>query len=226
MGEDSFYIRNKPFKGDLIGTGHDPAKLRVELTSVVRALGLRLTEIEGNWFISNNNSAPVQAPGTGKLYVGHTELAFVREGERRFVNLGDLGQLIGARFLFNKDLGVLDMDLGGSTGDGGTGLEWGAGSSVPFRLIYFGNDQVAPASRHFRPTLRKIEKDTKVPVIWIDTEKSSSDLYRAFIKYFEGNQIPHTVLVSNQERVLKRWTGSVPYGKFVSELKAATKKGQ
>ena len=220
-GADELYIRNKPFKGSIQGVGHDASHLRVDAGPAVEAMGLTVTEIEGNWVVAKGGQVPALPAGVkgkGKLYVGGKELPFVADGRIRYVVLQDLGKLLGARFVYNKDTGILDVSMTGQS----TPDNWG-GASASYRLVYFGTDK-APACRHFHPLLAQFEKDSKIPVVWIDTEKPTANLYKNYIKYFEGTQIPHTVLVNSGGKAVKRWTGSIPLGKFSAEVRSLTRK--
>lgn len=224
---DRFYIRNKPFKGSVVGIGHDPANIRIELKAACEALGIVLTEINGNYEISSVGRVPALPPGvqgTGHLYVGVRELAFTRDDGRMYVNLKELGTLIGAEFVYNRELDTLDMSMTRYSRNGVDNTNWGTAANSPYKLIYFGNDKVAPASKHFRPILQQIEKDSHVPVVWVDTEQPSSDVFLAYIHFFDGNQIPYTVLVNPQDKVVLHWTGSIPYNKFIIQLRGAVKR--
>lgn len=213
---DELHIRHKPFNGTMVGSCRESAALRVDLKGLCEALDLKLQAKDHGYFVEGA-TATVQAD---KVAVGQTSLSFTREGEQALVNLKEFLDAVGGRMTFSPDTGILDVVLPKKTGPAGS--DWGTASAY-YKLIFFGTDS-APAAKHFKPILKQVEKDSKTPVVWVDTNQTHSDNYINYIHFFQGNMIPHTVLVSQDGKVWKRWTGSIPLGKFATEVKSIVSK--
>lgn len=214
VSADELRVRHRVYKGTVTGKGHEPTQLQVDIQEISKALELKCKKLgDGYWVATPTNSEPPTTVGAGMVQVGNQTVNFTPDGDKAMVNLKDLSDALEGKLVYNKDTEILDFYVVGKPE--ATAAGWGSASSH-YRILFFGNDS-APACKHFRPSLKQYEKDSKTPVIWIDTAKTNSDDYRNFIHYFQGNMIPHTVLISRDGKVWKRWTGSIPLGKFATE---------
>ena len=219
-------VRQQVYRGTVTGKVHEVRQVNVDLQEICKALRLPCQKIgDGYWIpVTRASDTPGTAPthikaGTVQISDGKHSLALVADGDKAMVNLKELSDALEGKLVYNKDTEILDFYLLAKVE--ATAAGWGAASSH-YRLLFFGND-TAPACKHFKPSLKQYEKDSKTPVIWIDTAKTNSDDYRNFIHYFQGNMIPHTVLISRDGKVWKRWTGSIPLGKFATEANSIIK---
>ncbi len=105
---EQVYIRNKPYKGAVSGAG---ASTRVELQPLVTALGLKATEVQGNWVVTAEGetaSLPEGATGAGQIYFQGKPIGAVENGT---VALIPTAQGLGAVAKVNKDMGSIDVNL-------------------------------------------------------------------------------------------------------------------
>lgn len=105
---EQIYIRNKPFKGEVRGAG---AATTVELKALVAALGLTLTELQGNYVVTaagNTATLPESSSGTGNLYYDGQAIGTVDAG---MVPLIPTAQALGAVARINKEMGSIDVNL-------------------------------------------------------------------------------------------------------------------
>lgn len=108
---EQVYIRNKPFKGAVAGKG---AQTTVDLASLVQALGMTLTEVNGNWVVTTGGEAaalPDGATGTQQLYFQGKSIATLTEGGATMVAIIPTAQALGAVAKHNKDMGSIDVNL-------------------------------------------------------------------------------------------------------------------
>jgi hypothetical protein len=139
---EQVYIRNKPFKGTVSGKG--PAT-SVELQALVTALGLQLTEVQGNWVVTSEGETaalPTDASGTGQVYYQGKPIATADQGGATLVPLISTAQALGAVARHNKDMGSIDVNLpvkavsgttSGPSGSGPAPASFGGG----YKLINF-----------------------------------------------------------------------------------------
>ncbi len=136
---EQVYIRNKPFKGAVSGKGPATA---VELQALVAALGLQLTEVQGNWVVTAEGEAPALPPdagGTGQVYFQNKPITTADQGGATLVPLIPTAQALGAVAKHNKDMGSIDVNLpvkavsGSPGGSGSAPASFGGG----YKLINF-----------------------------------------------------------------------------------------
>lgn len=213
---DRLYVRNKPFQGYLLGTAQDIDGLEIEIGDLARALGFKLEEIQGNWVVQNtsDSAVPKLQPGAHKLWVGGKEFPYRLDSTRKLVKLGPFAEHIGAKLQHNRELGIIDLNLVSGT------VEKPAEQGIDLRthrLVYFGAEW-APASKLFLPVVEEFERKMVIPVTLVDCTQPRSPNYRNNIRYFNGNQIPYTVLISPAGKVVKTWTGYHDLGPFTTEI--------
>lgn len=108
---EQVYIRNKPFKGTVAGTGQQTT---VDLQSLVTALGYQLNEVEGNLVVTSPDETaalPEGATGTGQIYFQGKALGAADQGGDTMVPLIPTAQALGAIARINKDMGSIDVNL-------------------------------------------------------------------------------------------------------------------
>lgn len=208
---DQLYVRNRPYTGFVAGNPAQPSSVEVDLRELCQALDLKINEVNGNVLVSRAGEAPDDPPGEGNtLYVEGTPVAFRDDSGHRLVPLASFASALGAVLKRHAELGTLDFSL--------TGRDVGSGSMVgPNQLLFFGADW-APASKLFKPNVTEIDKRGLLPVIYIDCTRPRSANYKNFIRYFQGNQIPYTVLLGPGRKVVKSWTGFQEMGAWATEL--------
>lgn len=109
---EQVYIRNKPFKGAVAGKG---PQTTVDLASLVQALGMTLTQVNGNWVVTGAGqtaSLPEGATQDGmQLYYQGKAIGKMSEGGATMVPLIATAQSLGAVAKHNKDMGSIDVNL-------------------------------------------------------------------------------------------------------------------
>lgn len=104
---EQVFVRNKPYKGTVQGSG---AQIQVELGAFVEALGMALTERNGNWVIAAAGETPAAPDGlTGKIIYAGQPLADAPQGAATVVPMRLLAEAVGAKVVVNQDLGTVDV---------------------------------------------------------------------------------------------------------------------
>ena len=214
---DKLYVRNRPYEGYVIGTLDNLSAVEVDARDISRALGYDLDEVDGNWVIrpQGNKNAPSLTPGSRKLYASGKEVHYRVEGERKLVILSDLASALGARVMRHPELGTIDFDLVSQQKEE-VGFD-----PKQYHLLFYGADW-APAYKLFKPVVVEVDLRKLVRVIYIDTNQPRSAAYKNFIRYFNGDKIPYTVLLGPKGKVLKTWTGYQDIGPWATELQQLT----
>jgi hypothetical protein len=210
---DRLYVRNRPFRGNLSGNPSNLSTLTTELEALVQALGFDLQQVEGNWVVRRkaDDELPELTAGAGKLYVLGQEVAYQANGSSHVVNLSEFTEAAGGRLKRHPEVGTIDLDLV-------TQPENIAPSTLgSHHLVFYGADW-APASKMYRPVIAEFEKKHIMPVIWVDCTQPRSVNYRNYIRHFQGNLLPYTVLLSPRGKVLKNWTGYQDLGQLTTEV--------
>lgn len=102
---DEIYIRNKPFEGEVQGSGSQTA---VEARPLAQALGLSVTESETQLILGEAPESPVE----GQVLInGEAVEASPLEGGKWLVPLEKAVELAGGRVIVNRDLGTVDVYL-------------------------------------------------------------------------------------------------------------------
>lgn len=104
LAAEQVYVRNKPFKGAVSGQG---ASTMVELQGLAQALGLKVESVNGGWVV--NQGADMAGPG--KVIVSGKEVQAQVQGESVLVNLKEFSEAVGARFVVNKSMGTIDVNM-------------------------------------------------------------------------------------------------------------------
>ncbi|MFN8608266.1 MAG: hypothetical protein U0931_12090 [Vulcanimicrobiota bacterium] len=213
---DKLYVRNRPFQGYVIGTLDNLSALEVDVRDMAKALGYDLDEVDGNWVLrpGDSKNTPGMTHGARKLYVGDREVPFRLDVDRKLVKLADLAEALGARVMRHPELGTIDFDVI-------KGLQEIGYDPKQFHLIYYGADW-APAAKLFKPVVVEFDLKQIVPVIYVDCTQPRSTPYKNFIRYFNGDKIPYTVLLGPNGKVLKTWTGYQDIGPWTTELQQLT----
>jgi len=208
---DKLYVRNKLFEGYLTGSVRDLNSLEVDINEFARALGSQVEEVDGNWLVR----VP-QESGTGhhpsnakKLYINGREVGFRQDYERKLVKLQAVAEALGGRLVRHPEVGTIDFNLLPTKT---TGYD-----PTQYHLIYFGADW-APAAKLFKPVVVQLDLKDIVPVIYVDCTQPRSANYKNFIRYFNGDRIPYTVLLNPKNRVVKTWTGYHDLGPFQEQI--------
>lgn len=221
-GADRLYVRNRPYKGVLVGSAANLTSLRADVASLTEALGYQLSEVEGNWVVRRNAQEPVPedlVKGGGKLYVLGQPLPVQREDGHHMVQLSAFAEVVGARVRRHPELGTIDLDLVADPTRQGSAVIPGA-----HHLIFYGAD-FAPASKLYKPVIQEFDRKHIVPVIFVDCTQPRSVNYRNYIRHFQGNLLPYTVLLSPKGKVVKSWTGYQDLGPLTTEIQKLLKKG-
>lgn len=219
---DRLYVRNRPYKGHLVGKASDAASLKAEVGSLTQALGYHLSEVDGNWVVRRNNQEnPPEdlVKGAGKLYVLGQELPVHREEGHQMVQLTAYADAVGARVRRHPELATIDLDLVADPTKQGSALIPGA-----YHLIFYGAD-FAPASKLYKPVIQEFDRKHILPVVFVDCTQPRSVNYRNHIRHFQGNLLPYTVLLSPKGKVVKSWTGYQDLGPLTTEILKLVKKG-
>lgn len=217
---DRLFVRNKPFQGYVLGTAQDVPGLEIDVADLCRSLGFNLEVVQGNWVVQQdlNDPIPKVTPGAHRLWVSGKEFPYRTESGRNLVRLGSFAETIGAVLKHNRELGIIDLNLGSrKAADRPQGPDLRT-----HRVLYFGADW-APASKLFLPVMEEFERKHLMPVIFIDCTQPRSPNYKNNIQFFQGNAIPYTVLVSPAGKVVKTWTGYQELGPFTTEVLKLTK---
>ncbi len=214
---DKLYVRNRPYHGYVIGTLDNLSALEVDVRDMARALGYDLDEVEGNWVIrpgGTKENPSSLTHGGQKLYAGQREIPYRVDVDHKLVKLADLASALGARVLRHPELGTLDFDV--VKGHQELGYD-----PKQFHLIYYGADW-APAAKLFKPVVVEFDLKQIVPVIYVDCTQPRSGVYKNFIRYFNGDKIPYTVLLGPNGKVVKTWTGYQEIVPWTMEIQKLT----
>lgn len=217
---DRLFVRNKPFQGYVLGTAQDVEGLQIDIADLCRSLGFKLEVVQGNWVVLQdpNDPIPKVTPGAHHLWVAGEEFPYRTESGRNLVRLGSFADKIGATLKHNRELGIIDLNLGSrKVTEASSGPDFRT-----HRVLYFGADW-APASKLFLPVMEEFERKHLMPVVFIDCTQPRSANYKNNIGFFQGNAIPYTVLVSPAGKVIKTWTGYQDLGPFTTEVLKLTK---
>lgn len=214
---DKLYVRNRAYEGYVIGTLANLSAVEVDARDMSRALGYNLDEVEGNWVIrpQGSKSTPNLNPGARKLYAGGKEIHYRADGDRKLVILAELASALGGRVLRHPELGTIDFDVVSQQKEE-VGFD-----PKQYHLLFYGADW-APASKLFKPVVVEVDLRKLVRVIYIDCTQPRSPNYKNFIRYFNGDKIPYTVLLGPKGKVLKTWTGYQDIGPWATELQKLT----
>jgi hypothetical protein len=218
---DRLYVRNRPFKGVLVGSAGNLASLRADVASLTEALGYQLSEIEGNWVVRRTAQEPLPqelVKGGGKLYVLGQPVPVVLDEGHQMVQLSAFAEVVGARVRRHPELGTIDLDLVLDPTKQGSAAIPGA-----HHLVFYGAD-FAPASKLYKPVVQEFDRKHIVPVIFVDCTQPRSVNYRNYIRHFQGNLLPYTVLLSPKGKVVKSWTGYQDLGPLTTEIQKLLKK--
>ena len=215
---DHLYVRNKRFSGYLTGSVNKLSSLEVDINEFSRALGYSLEEVDGNWVMRAKPSDPLPSltSQAKKLYVLGQEVRYRSEAEHKLVHLAELAVALNGRLVHHPEVGTIDFNLLPRSSDVGF-------DAKKFHLIFYGASW-APASKLFRPVIIEFDLRGIIPVIYVDCTQPRSPNYKNFIRYFNGDKIPYTVLVSPAGRVIKTWTGYQDIGPFTTEIQKLTDK--
>jgi len=210
---DRLFVRNRPFSGYVLGTAN-PASIEVDLGDLCKALEVKLEEVEGHWVVRRNPSDPLpkfdQNPGS--LYVNGQPVKYRVDSGHRLVKLSEFSQAIGGKLARHPEAGTIDLNLGVAKVNTA-----GAYKIDKHRLVYYGADW-APACKMFLPVVVEFDHKQIIPVAYVDCKQPRSANYRNFIRYFNGNRIPYTVLLSPENRVVKTWTGYQDLAPFTQQI--------
>ena len=214
---DKLYVRNRPYEGYVIGTLDNLSAVEVDARDMSRALGYDLDDVEGNWLIRphGSKSTPKLTPGARRLYAGGKEVPFRVDGDRKLVILSELASALGGRVMRHPELGTIDFDLVSQQ------KEESGFDPKQYHVLFYGADW-APASKLFKPVVVEVDLRKIVRVIYIDCNQPRSATYKNFIRYFNGDRIPYTVLLGPKGKVLKTWTGYQDIGPWATELQKLT----
>lgn len=215
VGADQLYVRNKAFKGYLTGSVSDLNSLEVDAVEIAKTLGFNVEEIDGNWVVRTRpeQAVPQLTAGAKKLYIGGHEVAYRVDYDRKLVRLREVAKAVGGRVVRHANVGTIDFDM---IPEKKTGYD-----PTKYHLIFYGADW-APASKLFKPVVIEVDLREIVPVIYVDCNQPRSANYKNFIRYFNGDKIPYTVLLDPKSRVIKTWTGYHDLGPFSEEVKQLT----
>lgn len=115
LGADTLYVRNRPFKGHVSGVGKRLGNITIDLAALTGALGLKVSEVNGNWVVHRAGEEPglpeQAANSTDKLFVNQKELAYTPDSERKLVSLKDFSDLMQGNLRYNASLSSVDFDL-------------------------------------------------------------------------------------------------------------------
>jgi hypothetical protein len=208
---DKLFVRNQPYTGYLTGSAGDLDSLEVEIHEFSRAMGYTFEEIRGNWVVStpSGSTLPALTNQAKKLYVAGHEIPYRQDYDRKLVHLKALASVVGGRLVRHAEAGTIDFNLIQSAKSGF--------DSKKFHLLFYGADW-APASKLFKPVVVQVDLRKLVNVIYIDCDQPRSANYKNFIRYFNGDKIPYTVLLGPKGKVVKTWTGYHDLGPFSLEI--------
>ena len=212
---DKLYVRNKIYEGYLTGSVRDMSSLEVDVQELSQALSYTLDEVDGNWLmrVKTDEDVPDMVSHGKKLYVGTTEVAYRVDGNRKLIHLADVASALGGRLVRHAEVGTIDFNL---IPKAQVGFD-----PKKYHLLFYGADW-APASKLFKPVVVQVDLREILPVIYIDCTQPRSANYKNFIRYFNGDKIPYTVLLAPKGKVLKTWTGYQDLGPFTTELQKLT----
>ncbi|MBI3925109.1 MAG: hypothetical protein HY319_06180, partial [Armatimonadetes bacterium] len=108
---EDLYVRNRPFKGAVSGTG---AQMVVDVEALARALDARVhTNAGGGLYISFDSKKPPQLSEVpaGMVWIEGQEVQVAAgPGGEKMVSLKAASELLGARVTPNKELGTVDVN--------------------------------------------------------------------------------------------------------------------
>lgn len=113
---DQLFIRNKPFKGQVTGVGKNLGLIRIELTGLVEAADLKLTEVSGNWVVHRPGETPAlpetaAAGVTGRLFVNGKEIALIDDNGTQTVSLLEFSNAMGGRLQHSPSTQTVDLNF-------------------------------------------------------------------------------------------------------------------
>ena len=158
-GADQLYIRNRPFKGEVV---RESGKTWVGLTALAEALGLKLTgdPQQGYVLAVDGEASP---PGEGKANVHGSEIPTLPGASGLLVALEDACPLLGARMVANKSLGTVDVSLVPATNSKAVPNSTSLLGSSAYTLVEYGvpgqaiSDRVKPVFASARGEFKNVE---------------------------------------------------------------------
>lgn len=108
---DQLYIHNKPFKHPTTGAG---ASIQAGLGDLVQAFGLKLTEVSGNFVVTDESETPALpegATGTGKVYYAGKIIGEASDPSA-MIAVSALAEATGQMVRPNKEMHIVDVSKG------------------------------------------------------------------------------------------------------------------
>lgn len=110
---DQLFIGDKPFKGQVVGSGK---QLWVSLPELVQATDLVLSEVNGNWVLHRKGETAALPPFTrsdvkGRLFAKGAPFDFDDQNGTRFVPLEVFSLFLGGRLKYNSLMQTVELQL-------------------------------------------------------------------------------------------------------------------
>ncbi|MCA9791551.1 MAG: hypothetical protein KC910_07135, partial [Candidatus Eremiobacteraeota bacterium] len=134
---DDLFIRNRPFKGAVSGSG---AQMMVELAPLAEALGVQARAVGSGWLVTRdaNDQTGQELASQGQVVVEGTSVTSNPGADGAvMVNLAEVARVLGAKVTPNKELGTVDVYLVDrvATPSGGDWSSDPAGGKSPSQVV-------------------------------------------------------------------------------------------
>lgn len=195
---DELYVRNRPYKGTVTGSGN---QIAADLPGLLKALGAKVTVTDGVATVSTDGQEPdaVDLSGVTKLSLEGKDVPV----EGGMVKLKALADAWGVKLVVNKEMGTVDLAVP---------REKAQLSAKPYLLVMFSTSWCGYCKQQ-EPDLRALAVQyPKMEFLKVDVEHPGSDpRAQALKRVFPGGGVPQTYLFdSNSLKVLTNWTGYRP----------------
>lgn len=184
---EDIYVKNKAFKGTVVGHGMTS---EVSLQELSKALELEYEERSGLWRL------------------GEFEVPGREQDGMILVTLRDLKKA-GLYVKHSPDLGTIDIAVPKARAARGSGGTWGA-SNRP-TLVFFGASWCG-ACKASKPALSQFESThSAFNVVRVDMERKGSAEFKKYGKFFKGRAIPFWAVLNSDGESVHSFVGGQTY---------------
>ena len=192
------FVGNEPYEGTVYGTG---SEVRVVLKELAEAVGIEAKEADGGWTF------------------GGQSVPTTEEENKVWVNISSLPKKL-IKVVRNEAIGTIDLYVL-ETVQEGPEEDWAKGGS----LVFFYADW-SEACIAMEQTMAYIASSPSLQVEFLNIDHPNSDVYRRYVRQFEGEEIPFFLILDSRGRKIDAFSGFFTYAELLDKLQNSFSKSE